>query len=319
MAAAYDHYLRGRHQWNRFTGDGYRAAIRELESAVELDPEYAEAWAGLADAYNLYAFEGDGSPSEWFDRGRSAAETAIAIDSRLASGYNALAFSTLYGSYDAARAASLFDRALELQPSFAMAHHFYAGALAALERHDESIAAVRRGLELDPLSLSVRSDLGWYYLFADRWQEGVDECLRTLDMSPGYGWAVGCLVQGLLRLDRYPEAVRYTLERLQDQGLVPRPAPEIEALRDAEAMRELLRIQLDRETSGDVDPLARGLLLSLLGDVDAAVDWLETAYTEREPWLVFLRVDPRFDPLHGHPRFEALVTRMHASSGSAER
>jgi TolB-like protein/DNA-binding winged helix-turn-helix (wHTH) protein len=320
---AYDRYLRGRYQWNRFTAEGHRIAIRDFQRAIELDPGYAEAYAGLADAYNLYAFEGDGSPVEWFRRAREAAEKALNLDPELATAHNSLAFAVLYGDYDAVTADPIFRRALDLHPNYAMGYHWHAGALAALGRHDEAVRAVRRAVELDPLSLSVRSDLGWYYLFADRWAEAAEACQATLEMSPGYGWALGCLIEASERLGEHRAAVDLAVDRLRAAGLYPgsdpdSEAPGFDAMPPGEAMDAILAIHLDHELAradGGRDPFLRAVLHGRQGDLDRALDGLEEAYERHDPWLVFSRVDPRLDPLHGHPRFEALVSRMRIGDG----
>ncbi len=193
-------------------------AIAELGRAIALDPAYAQAHAALADAYNLHAFDGDGSPADWFAKARRSAERALALDPDLAEAHNSLAFAVLYGDYDAATADPIFRRARELAPNYAMSYHWHAGALAALGRHEEAIDAVRQALELDPLSLSVKSDLGWYYLFAGRWGDAARECRATLEMSPGYGWARACLVEAHIQTGNHREAVRLALDQLRDSG-----------------------------------------------------------------------------------------------------
>ena len=295
---AYDHYLRGRYQWNRFTDEGNRLAIAELRRSIELDPEFAAAWSALADAYNLTAFDGDGHPGTWFRQARQAAERAIELDPELASAHHSLAFAVLYGDQDPAAAEPIFSRGRDLNPNYAMGFHWWAGALAALGRHDEAIGAARRALELDPLSLSVRSDLGWYYLFADRWQDAIRECRATLAASPDYRWAKVCLIEGLLRAGREADAVRLATEVFGEGAAA------------AESFEEILRLYLEDELAkeeSEADPLFRGLLYGRLGQPDEALDWLEQARENGVPWLVFLPVDPRFDALHDEPRFRALA------------
>ncbi len=307
---AYDWYLRGRHQWRRFTAEGNELAIIHLTHATRFDPSYAQAHAALADAYNLYAFDGDRTPDIWFTKARASAEAALALDPDLAQAQSSLAFALLYGDYDPAAADPIFRRARELAPNDAMIYHWHAGALAALGRHDEAIDAARQALELDPLSLSVKSDLGWYYLFARRWADAERECRATLEASPGYSWATAGLIEALTRQGEHEEALRVALEHEQAKG---RPVPDLAGLPAADGMERLTRRYLETELAkaGDgVDPLWRAILYGRLGRPDTALDWLERAYEEREPWLVFLRVDPRFEPLAGHPRFESLADRL---------
>ncbi len=303
---AYDHYLRGRHQWHRFTDEGNRFAIAELARAIALDPDYAEAHAALADAYNLKAFDDGASPVASFDRAKSAAERALEINPDLAAAHHALAFATLYGNYDAITADPLFRRASNLDPNHAMTHHWHAGALAALGRHDEAITSVRRALQLDPLSSSVKSDLGWYLLFAGRWQEAIEECSAILDLHPDLSWATACLIEGQIHAGDEETAVRLAVEQQQRQGksLGQRPPTDLSSL-----FRFLLEQELDKHDK-DADPLYRAMLNARLGDLEAAADWLETAFDQHAPWLVFLHADPRLAALRGHPRFEAIAAQL---------
>ncbi len=307
VAPAYDHYLRGRFQWNRFSAEGNRYAIAELERAIELDPNYAQAHAALADAYNLQAFDDGITPLESFARARAAAERALELNPELAAAHNSLAFTTLYGDYDAVTADPLFRRALALAPNNAMAHHWHAGALAALGRHDEAIAAVRRALELDPMSSSVKSDLGWYFLFAGRWDEAIQECSATIDLHPGHSWATTCLIEGLIHAGDEAAAIHLALEqqRSRGQGFDGKPTPA--------DLPSLLRLFLEQELAEDetdADMLYRSILNARLGDLGTAVDWLEIAFDQHEAWLVFLHVDPRLAALRGHPRFNDLASRL---------
>ena len=307
---AHDHYLRGRHQWHRFSAEGNRLAIAELQRAIALDPDYAQAHAALADAYNLHAFDDEGSPTDHFARARTSAERALALEPDLAEGHNALAFAVLYGDYDAATADPIFRRARALAPNYAMSYHWHAGALAALGRHDEAIAAIRQALELDPLSLSVKSDLGWYYLFAGRWDDAVRECQATLDISAGYGWARACLIEAQIQTGNPREAVRHTLDHLRDRGS---SVPDVETLPGTAAMEALFRHLLEQELAkdnADATPLWRAILYGRLGQPDLAIDWLERAHQQHEPWLVFMNIDPRLASLRGHPRFKTLAANL---------
>ncbi|MEM7481275.1 MAG: winged helix-turn-helix domain-containing protein [Acidobacteriota bacterium] len=295
---AYEAYLRGRWEWNRFSTEGYRRAITAFRQAQGLDPAFAPAWAGEADAWNLLVFTGEVTPQEAFPAARAAVERALALDPRLALAHNALGFARLYGDFAPRAALEDFDRAVEIAPNYAMAHHWRAGALAALGRHDDAITAVRRSLELDPLSLSVMSDLGWYFLFANRPEEAVEECTRTLEIDPHYGWARACLEIAYEQL-REPE--KGLEAALRGRPREDDPADPVAAL--AEHRRRLLS-----QVQGD--PLRKAMLTALLGQPDEAFGYLDEAIVQRDPWLVFLRVDPRLAALRQDRRFEARATSL---------
>lgn len=310
-AEAYRHYLRGRHRWHEFDADGYLAAVEHFRRALAEDPGYAAAHAALADAYNLLAFAGELGHADAFARARAAAEAALAIDERLAEAHNALAFAELYGEWDLAGARAGFERAIELAPGYAMAYHWYAGALAAAGDHDAAIAAMERSLELDPVSLSVLSDLAWYYIYADLYEEAVEICRRTLERSPGYGWAKSGLIQALRELGRTEEARTLALEVFA--GRDERVVAALGLADPAAALESATRAALELRLAGSPDPaeaLDVARQYATLGEPDAAFGWLERAFEFRDPWLVFLEVDPQLDPLHGDPRFTDLSRRI---------
>lgn len=310
---AFEEYLRGRYQWSRFSAEGYRRAASHFERAIEVDPAFAPAWAGLADAFNLLAFSKKDSETT-FDRAREAALRALTIDPQLADAHNSLGFIRLYADFDPLQSLESFRQASVLAPNDAMVYHWQAGALSALERHDEAIAVLYKSLELDPVSASVRSDLGWYLLFADRYEEGLFECEQTLALDPQYGWAKGCRQLALERLGRYDEALQVLGEQLISFGLAPSSLEGLASMESSAALREarVLAVKEARGWPASRQPSTSSFafLEAQAGNIEQAIEQLEAAWAARDPWLVFLRVDPRLDTLHGHPRFEALAREI---------
>ncbi|MCB1036468.1 MAG: winged helix-turn-helix domain-containing protein [Acidobacteria bacterium] len=316
VTEAYEAFLRGRHEWNRFTDEGHRLAVGHFRQATELDPAFAAAWAGLANAYNLQSFSREVRPAEVFPRAREAAETALRLEGRLAEAHAALAFVRLYFDYDPASAEEEFQRAVELRPSYAMAFHWRAGALSALKRHDQAIEAMQRALELDPLSLSVQSDAGWYYLFAGRRDEAAAECRRTLE-SAEYGWARSCLVEVEAEAGRFDRALELLGPSLGQELQNDPRWQEVLAVEDPKAaFLAARRLQLADRLRRDPEhrqPVSLAILQAAVGDLDAAFDSLERAFELRDAWLVFLDVDPRFAPLREDPRIGELLERVRLS------
>jgi TolB-like protein/DNA-binding winged helix-turn-helix (wHTH) protein len=310
VTEAYEQYLRGRHQWQRFNREGYLQAATHFERAIELDPRYPQAYAGLADAYNLLTFDGT-TPAEAFPKARQAARQALQLDPDLAEAHNSIGFVRLYYDYDLDGADSAFRRAIEISPNYAMAYHWWAGALSAQGRHDEAVEAVRHSLVLDPVSLSLMSDLGWYYLFADRPVEALDECLRTLEIEPNYGWAKSCRDQALIRLGRLDEFLGFFRQDALNQGL---PVEKLTGLDDPDpqvgfAHAARLRFEEQRRQSGG-DPVWLAMTYAAAGEIDGAFRLLEQGLENRNPWLVFLRADPRFGPLADDPRFDEMSLKI---------
>ncbi len=314
-AQAHLAYLRGRHHWFRFKADDHVAAIRHFERAIARDPGFALAFAGMADAYNLLAGSAHMTAAEAFARAKQAARAALAADPQCAEAHNALAFALLYGDFDFAAADRAFQQAVALSPGYAMGHHWRAGLFSALGRHDEALTAMDRALALDPVSLSVKSDLGWYYLFADRYDEARRELEETLAMNPHYGWAAAGLFWAWRKQERWDEAWRakrlsMRLDDFDEAALAP-----LDALPPRHAVAAAWRLALDRaearERAGET-PYALGMAVAYAaaGDRVQALAWLERMWPDRDGWLVFLDVDPRLDGLKGEPRFAALRAKI---------
>jgi tetratricopeptide (TPR) repeat protein len=260
-----------------------RLALAAFERAVTLDPRYARAWAGLADAANFLSWFGGLAPEESARRGREAAEKALEIAPSLAEAQDALGFVLFYHDFALVEAEARLKRALELQPGLAMSHYWYAGLLSASGKHEEAIARIRAAQELDPLSPLVNADAGWYYFYARRYSEAIEECRRIVRIDPEYAWAHQCIVAAARKAGREEDVL--------------------------ESRKELARLQ--ERTPDEAPPYRSPYALALerlgLGDRAGSLDALEEAYEERDPFLVNAGVDPRLDELHGEPRFRRLL------------
>jgi TolB-like protein/DNA-binding winged helix-turn-helix (wHTH) protein len=308
-AKAHEAYLEGRHHLAELNLESLRLAAEALERAVALDPAYARAWAGLADAYNLQSWFGGLSPEESARRGREAAEKAIALSPMLAEGHDALGFVHLYYDFDFAEAETRFRRALELQPGLAMTHYWYAGLLSASGRHEEAIARIRAAQELDPLSPLINADAGWYYFYARRYPEAIRECGRILAADPEYAWAHQCVLAAARKSGRDADA-RASLEELA--RLLGAPATvQARLYEDGSLWPRWYLERLEAASSKlYVSPYSVALLKLDLGDRAGALDALERAYEERDGFLVQVGVDPRLEPLHDEPRYRKLLGKL---------
>jgi eukaryotic-like serine/threonine-protein kinase len=312
-AAAYRLYLEGRYHSNRLTIDGLKRGIELMHKAIELDPTYALAYAGLADAYadasGVYL-----SASEAMPRVRAAAEHALRLDGTLAEAHAMLGF--IKGTQDRqwAEAEQELQRTIALRPSYARAHEAHGHILMMQGRADEAIAAMTRARNLDPLSDLINASLGWFYYLARRDQEALAWSRRLVELDPKLVAAHYNLGMVYEQMGRYKEAVAAFQEA---KNLDPTNWPTSALLchgyassGDRLRAQQLLAELTQQATRGSLDPVWIGLIHAALGDKDRAFAWLEKAYQARSETLLFLKVDPKYDNLRSDPRFADLVKRL---------
>jgi len=204
---AYHLYLRGRYFWNRRTHEGYKKAIEYFNQAIEKYPSYALAYSGLADCYVL---GGDArSTQEAFSKAKAAASRALEIDDTLAEAHASLALVKMAYDWDLAAAESEFKRAIELNPNYATAHHWYADCLMLMGRTDQAIASIRRAQELDPLSLIISRDAGRLFYFARRYDEAIEECQKALELDPNFYPLHVTLADAYVQKRDYQQAINH--------------------------------------------------------------------------------------------------------------
>ena len=311
-SSAYEAYLKGRYHWNRRTEEGIRQAIVYFQEAIREDPSYALAYSGLADSYTLLGFYYE-SPRTALPQARAAAERALELDDRLGEAHASLAFiKTLY-DWDFAEAEQEFQRAIELNPTYATAYHWYSVLLSVTGRHDESIQQIRRAAELDPLSRIINSYYGQSLAYAGRHQ-GADEQLRkTLELDPS--WALGHmrLGQNFELPGLFSEAIPHYEKgvELADSpyglGNLGHAYAKSGRVDDAYAVLERLE---ELAQSRYVAPIERANVYAGLGDLDSCFEWLEKAYDERSGLLPFERVLPVGKDIEHDPRFSDLMRRV---------
>jgi len=307
---AYQWYLRGRYAWNKRDEAGTWAAIRLFERAIERDPTFALAYAGLADAYIILGHQSLAPPEEAYPRARAAALKALDIDSLLAEAHASLA--VVRGRYEWrwAEKSRELERAIDLSPSYATARQWYAINLETLGRHAEAIASVRLAHELDPLSPMTGTSLGHRLYFAHRFPEAIAQYRLILGFHPdfiqahlGLGWA-------LLEQSEYERAIAEFARALAlsdgRQGREPLAVAAARSGRPMEARR--LLAQLHGLSSGVyVSPGALAEIYAALGEVDSAFVWLDEARRRHADEIALLRNNPRLDPLRADPRFTRLL------------
>jgi len=309
---SYELYLRGRYFWNKRGADDIDRAIDSFHEALEANPGFAQAYAGLADCYTLQILNGYIPQQEGVQKAKAAAAKALALDDTLAEAHTALAGIEALYEWNWPAASREFQRALELNPSYAPAHHWYAQLyLAPMGRLDEALAEMNRAHDLDPLNEIILTDLGYTYYLRHEYVQAKERYQRVLELDPEYVPAHMRLHELYQRLGDYDDSIwevglrlRYAYKKLGSSV-----AREIEQAYKSGGYNGFLKDQLARADNLD-DPWFQAEVHVLLGKNDRALSELSRAVAEREPILIYLKVDPAYDSIRSDPRFQELVQRV---------
>ena len=311
---AYDLYLKGRFFWNKRTTEALKKAIKCFERAIEKEPNYAQAYTGLADCYSSLGFSFDAgalAPSKAIPKARAATLKASEIDDNLAETHTSLAFIKLNYDWDWSGAEREFQRAIELNPKYDNAHHWYSHCLLATGRTAESLAESKRALELDRLGLIINAHLGWHYLYAGELDLAIDQFRKTLEIDATYGLAHWYLGQAYGRQARYGQAfaeLKRAKTLLKQHVGVEAEIGHICAISgEKRAAEKVLRELKERSKRTYVSSYHPALIHAALGEKDRAFECLENACAERSDLLVYLKIDPRLDSLHDDPRLQTPI------------
>jgi TolB-like protein/Flp pilus assembly protein TadD len=314
---AYQLYLKGRFFWNKRTGTDLKMAGEFFEKAIAADPTYSGAYAGLAQTYLLIPVFGAGRPRDFFPKANIAARRAVELDATSAEGHAALAMLQLF-DFKFESSESEFHRAIELNPNYATAHHWFGNSLlVTLGRFDQAIKEGERAIELDPLSLIINADLGSTLMIARRYDQAIAQLRKTLALDGNFAYARWNLGEALYHKGDLTAAIaEYEKAATLDDD------PEILALLGrayAETgQKEKALDMLRKVTEAGQKGYVRGYLYTIiyigLGDKAKALDYLEKASDNGEsPDTSWLKVDPLFDPLRTEPRFQQLLAKMFPS------
>jgi len=309
---AYDHYLRGRYFWNKRTEDGFRRAIEAFRQAIEANPEDARACAGLADTYALMGTWGFAPAEEVFPQARAAALKALDIDERLGAAHTSLALINEMYDLDWKTAEARFRRAIELEPNYATAHHWYAEYLGYLGRFDEAFAEINLARKLDPHSFIMATDHAYLLLYARRYDRAIEQFRAVLATHPYFGRAMGGLIGAYAYGGRFSEALAETQRWMQIDDRGPWPwaaAAHVYACRGdrARAQQALQKVEEScRRLEMDPDGLSV-LTWIALGFKEEALAQMQKTCEQHPQALITLKVEPALDPLRDDPRFEELV------------
>jgi TolB-like protein/Flp pilus assembly protein TadD len=311
-AEAYKLYLKGRFYWNKRTEDGLNKGVVYLNEAIEKDPGYALAYAGLADCYALL-YEYSATPSkDLYPKAKAAALRALSLDDSLAEAHTSLAAAYEY-EWNWSAAEKQYEKAIELNPNYETAHQWYAAFLISRKRFDEAIREARRAVELDPLSIIINTALGRALHSARRYDEAIEQLRKTLDMDTNFAEAhfhLGLAYEGKGAYDDAIRELERSVELFGDKTMKAWVG-RVYALsgRKSEALKVLAEMT-ELSKHEHVAPYPMATLYASLGEKERAFEWLEKVYQERSYYVVFLNIDPVLDSLRSDPRFSDLLRRI---------
>lgn len=318
-ADAYQFYLKGRYHWNRRDRASLEKSLGYFQDAIAEDPHYALAYAGLADVYVLLGADWSISPSEVNERAKSAAKRALEIDDSLAEAHASLA-GVYHNEWTWQAAEREFQRAIDLNPNYATARHWYSIYLATVGRFDESVKQARKAVELDPLSLIINANLGTRLDEARRYDEAADQCRKTLDMDPNFGPGYFCLGISSVQRGKLKEGTRELQKAL---GLFPGNPLFLGQLGVAYGLsgetrlaREVLG-KLKEPTQSAVPYYRIAMVYASLGDKQQAIASLSKAYDQHSVDLINLKIDPVFAFVRSDARVQDLMRRMRFPDSSS--
>ena len=311
---AYQLYLKGRYYLNKRTESDFKKAADSFQHAINIDPNYAAAYAGLSDCYSLQSNWGFLPANVGYPKARAAAEKAIQLDDRLAEAHTSLASITSMYDWNWPAAEKNFKRAIELNPNYATGHHWYAFYLSQMKRHDEAIREIEKAQQLDPLSLIINANCGFFLYVGRRYDEALRQLERTVDLDPGFALAYQYMGYVYIQKNQKVESINALQKAVQ---LSPENTPFVADLGWAYALagrkdeaNEILTKLLALSKEQYVPPYHIAAIYLGLQQQDEALRWLEKAYADRSDQLTYIRMEPRWDPLRKDPRFQNLIRRV---------
>jgi TolB-like protein/DNA-binding winged helix-turn-helix (wHTH) protein/Tfp pilus assembly protein PilF len=308
---AYEAYVKGRYFWNQRTPEALAKAAASFEEAIAVDPEFGLAYSGLADTFSLLAHYGFRDAGEAFPKSKEAALKALELDASAAEPHASLALASMSFDRDWGAAEAGFRKAIDLNPSYATAHHWLALCLMGQGQTKEAIREALRARELDPVSLAANTFLAQCFLWAGQYNQGVKECLVALELHPDAAtprvilaecyWRLGRTNDALAQLDRVRENWRDDPRQLT----ITRALIAGDRDRAAHVFKDYLS-----DAGESADAMFSAQALALIGEKDQAYKWLDRALARHNSGLLILKVDPTFDGLRGDPRFQSLLSRL---------
>ncbi len=314
---AYQLYMKGRFFWNKRTVDGVKKSIDYFQRAIAADPNFAMAYAGLADSYTLAGSYGYIilPPREAMPKAEAAAAKALAIDDSLAEAHASLGYIKFTYDWDWTGAEEEFKRAIALNPGYDNAHHWYSHELMALGRTDEAIAEAKRALELSPSETVMNEHMGWTYLMARDYDRAIQGARKAIELDPNFLLAHRVLGLAYQYKGQHDEAIAEFTRGVEishgDPVAKAFLARSYAAAGQKDKATQILNELLGIAAKQYMPPAEIAATFTALGRNDEAFAWLDKAYDERAAALVYLKINRDYDPIRADPRFQNLLQRMH--------
>ncbi|HVG20349.1 MAG TPA: tetratricopeptide repeat protein [Blastocatellia bacterium] len=308
---AYQEYLKGRYQWNKWTQESFEKSIKHFERAIEIEPDFALAYTGIADAHNALQFYGYRPPHLTMPQMKAASNKALEIDDTLAEAHLSLATTFMFYDWDWAGAEREFKRAIELNPTYAMAYHGFGIFLTAMGRFDEAEAKLKRALELDPVSPLISTTVGFPYYFSGQFDKAVEQYERTLEVEPNFVLIHTSLGDAYLQMGMNEKAIAAFKAAIgvgsRKPGLLSSLGHALAISGEREEANRILEELLEESSRQYVSPMTVAMVYLGLGEKDKTFALLQSGYYERSNRMVFLKVQPCFFPLHSDARFTEML------------
>lgn len=311
---AHEAYLKGRFLWNKRTREALEKSVDFFERAIALDPGYAHAYIGLADAYIVLADLDYRAPRDCYPKAKELVERALEIDEHLAEAQNTQAYIKYSYEWNWAEAESGFKRAIELNPSYATARQWYSEYLCTVGRHDEAIKESQRAQELDPLAVMIHTNTGITFYCAGRFDQAIEQCRKALEIDADFYLALYYLAQSLKERGQYDEAFEGYVRMLQALGLDVEEMDRLRQIYDTSGLDGYYRWFVD-EGFGQLNALEIlrwQFIVSCvyLGEMDLALEWLARCVEERRRWVLDMGIEPAFAELRSDSRYDDLLRQI---------
>lgn len=311
---AYTLYLRGRYFWTKRTEADLMKAVQYFKKAISSDIRYAPAYAGLADTYSVLALLEFRPPKQVFPGAKKAAERAVMLDGRLGEAYTSRGLVKFQYEWNWKGAEADFRRAIDLNPSYGPAHHFYADFLKAMGRFAEALAQIKAAQEIDPLSLAINTGVGHVLYLSRDYDKAIEQYRKTVELDPNFLQARLWFGRPYLQKGMFIEAVGELREAVKLSGgstiALSMLAQTLAAAGEKKEALALLNELKRKSITRYIPSYWIAVIYNALEDSAKALDWFERAYNERSSWLVWINVEPRFDRLRSDKRFKNLLKRM---------